>query len=311
MTMFSLTGMNRIAINPPACLDQSVDTEHRSSSESARSLTQMISYTESITRLMGDVVSRVPQLSFIDMSRVLVFARFGRSEAEGAYATCHSLTMPSSEPGYYFWRDRRTGKMTRRSEWFITKSPSVQLGAQRIDYMISFCLPRFCDQTVERSRKESFYPARESWLAKLDTIVHELYHIDPTYTGIRRIPRADGRPSSMAHGPKFFAEVASMVQTYLDSRPDPALTDFLRFEFDELVRRFGGVTGTSFRAFPSFPQRYIEVLSEQPAEPDSRIRVVRLKQPRIRSRYTADDLHVRQFLATTSRPFHERRERAA
>ena len=58
----------------------------------------MINYTDHITRLMEDVIARVPDLGYIDLSRVLVFARFGRSEAEGAYATCHALSLPSSEP---------------------------------------------------------------------------------------------------------------------------------------------------------------------------------------------------------------------
>ena len=55
----------------------------------------MINYTDHITRLMEDVIARVPDLSYIDLARVLVFARFGRSDAEGAYATCHALSLPS------------------------------------------------------------------------------------------------------------------------------------------------------------------------------------------------------------------------
>jgi hypothetical protein len=80
----------------------------------------MINYTERIALLMADVVNRTPLLSFIDLSEVLVFARFGRSDADGPYATCHCLTLPESEPGYFFWRDRTTGELTRRSEWFVT-----------------------------------------------------------------------------------------------------------------------------------------------------------------------------------------------
>ena len=52
----------------------------------------MINYTEHLTLLMRDVVARVPTLSFIDIDDVLVFGRFGRSEAEGPFATCHCLT---------------------------------------------------------------------------------------------------------------------------------------------------------------------------------------------------------------------------
>ena len=94
----------------------------------------MINYTERMALLMHDVVRRTPLLSFIDLSEVLIFARFGRADAEGAYATCHCLTLPESEPGYFFWRDRATGELTRRSEWFVTKSPIVRLGSTDIKY---------------------------------------------------------------------------------------------------------------------------------------------------------------------------------
>ena len=60
----------------------------------------MIHYTDRIWRLMSDIVGRVPTLKFLDMDRVLVFARSGRAQAEGPYATCHCLSLPDSEPGY-------------------------------------------------------------------------------------------------------------------------------------------------------------------------------------------------------------------
>ena len=145
----------------------------------------MINYTERLTLLMQDVVSRVPTLSFINIADVLVFARSGRTNAEGAFATCHCLTLPASEPGYYFWRDRVTHRITRRSEWFVTKSPVVMLNETRIDYMVSFALPRFCDQPLNTSRKHAQYKGYPKWITKLDTIVHELYHIDPSGAGLR------------------------------------------------------------------------------------------------------------------------------
>src|SRR5262249_25008749 len=90
-------------------------------------VSRMLNYTEQLTLLMEDVVARVPTLSFISVSDLLIFARAGKSHAEGAFATCHCLTLPASEPGYYFWRDRMSGRITRRSEWFVTKSPSVTI----------------------------------------------------------------------------------------------------------------------------------------------------------------------------------------
>src|SRR5215216_1939068 len=194
----------------------------------------MINYTERIALLMHDIVVRTPRLSFIDLREVIVFGRFGRPDAEGAFATCHCLTLPASEPGYYFWRDRATGELTRRSEWFVTKSPVVRVGPKMIKYLISFVLPRFCDQTLERSRKAELYPGREGWVAKLDTVIHELYHIDPEETGIRRFVRADGSDSLRTHGPRFYEEVAAMVNAYLASQPDPELYAFLEHDFSGL-----------------------------------------------------------------------------
>jgi hypothetical protein len=258
----------------------------------------MINYTERIALLMKDVVSRTSSLSFIDLREVLVFGRFGRPDAEGAFATCHCLTLPHSEPGYYFWRDRITGELTRRSEWFVTKTPEVRVGSTRIKYLISFVLPRFCEQSLERSWKSELYSKADPWVAKLDTIVHELYHIDPQATGIRQVANANGTRSRQ-HGPQFYEEVAGIVREYLATDPDPRVYDFLKWDFSELQRQFGGVVATTFRNFPSFPQRYMEPCSTLPVE--STVKVERLKPLTQPSLYTEDDLHVRQFTDTNTR----------
>jgi hypothetical protein len=266
----------------------------------------MIDYTDRLTRLMQDIVSRVKTLSFIDTADLLVFARFGRSNAEGAFATCHCLSLPPSEPGYYFWRDRVSGQITRRSEWFVTRSPNVIVGSRPMKYLVSFTLPRFCDQSLRRSRKERFYRrASDSWIAKLDTVIHELYHIDPQQTGIRRLEISDGKYAAHCHTPQFFAQVAEMVSEYLDSRPDPAAYDFLRHDFDTLVATYGGIAGTSFRTFPSYPQRFIERLAVQlPCEADAAgtiLDIVPLPASAQRANYTAADLHTRLFSRNSSR----------
>ena len=262
----------------------------------------MINYTERLAGLMKDIVARVPTLSFIDMNRTIVFARAGRSDTEGAYATCHCICLPPSEPGYYFWRDRRTGRLTRRSEWFVTKSPAVSVGGHGIDYLISVSLPRFCDQKLARSRKQAHYAGHPDWVAKLDTIVHELYHIDPARPGIRRMERADGTYSANCHGRRFFEDVVGMVHQYLESGPDLAAYDFLQYDFRELTARHGGILGTTFRTFPSYPQRYADVIQPQPADPEGvRCRVDPLKRNRVVTCFTDEDLVLREFGAQSSR----------
>lgn len=253
----------------------------------------MLNYTDALTALMRDITRRVPSLSFIDLSQVLVFARFGRAGADGPYATCHSLNLPTSDPGYYFWRDRDTGEVTRRSEWFVTKSPSVSVHGAPISYLISFALPRFCDQTLDRAHKRHRYGNGEPWLAKLDTVVHELYHIDPAESGIRRLSREDGAEAARCHSPAFFEEVAGLVRSYLDAGPDERAIDFLRHDFTSLREIHGGVTATTFRQFPSYPQRYQEPLCTQPEAPEVAI-VPFSRRPRQRA-FTELDLCVRVF----------------
>jgi len=253
----------------------------------------MIHYTDALTSSIRDITERVDALSFIDPRRLLVFARSGRSRAAGAYATCHSLNLPTSAPGYYFWRDRTTGVVTRRTECFVTKTPEVWVGSQRLDYLISFSMPRFCDQVMTGARKAEYYPGAESWIAKLDTVVHELYHIPPDDTGLRKFERPDGGTLGRCHGPRYLEEVAGFVHTYLNSRPDPRILDFLRYDFTALVGQFGGVIGTTFRNFPSYPQRYHEAVESQPDLPDAA--VISVSVPTQPLRYTEADLQLRVF----------------
>ena len=57
------------------------DSQNLTAHRSPGDVCHMMNYTDRLTVLMQDVVSRVPALSFIDMGDVLVFARAGRSNA--------------------------------------------------------------------------------------------------------------------------------------------------------------------------------------------------------------------------------------
>jgi hypothetical protein len=257
----------------------------------------MINYTERIGLLMRDIVSRVPRLSHIDPDDLLVFARYGRRGANGAVATCHCISLPPNEPGYYYWRESQSGRITRCTPWFVTRSPRVTMGGRSLSYLISFALPRFCDQSLSGSKKARHYDGAPDWVAKLDTIVHELYHIDPGLKGIRRIQRRDGCAASLSHGRAFLEEVAELVREYLATGPDPAISEFLRYGFSDLETRFGGVAGTTFRTFPSFPQRYDEPLPAEMAPTlPSAVRVQPLPLMARPTQSTERDLRVRQFV---------------
>lgn len=262
-----------------------------------------VNYTGHITRLMHDIVAKVPELSFIDLSRVLVFARPGRSSADGAYASCHCLSLPDSDPGYFYWRDKHSGEVTRRTEWFVTKSPQVYVADKKVNYLISFALPRFTDQTLGRSRKRSLYPrGTADWVAKLDTVVHELFHIDPDQDSLRRFKNRDGAWSDALHSATYFEDVAAMVQQYLGASPDLRLLEFLQYDFDGLRARYGGIAGTTFRSFPSYPRRYREAVGNQPMPADiAAARVERIVDQVAGKIFTAEDLQLREFTGAGTR----------
>ena len=101
-----------------------------------------------------------------------------------------------------------TRAVTRRSEWFVTKSPEVTSprAPHRLPDLVRPAALR--DQTLLRAAKHDRYDG-EPWLAKLDTIVHELYHIDPDDRGIRVVGSSEH--AGRCHSPEFFEHVASFV----------------------------------------------------------------------------------------------------
>lgn len=250
----------------------------------------MFHFTDALSGLVADIVQRVPDLGHIRAERTLVFARRGRAGADGPNATCHCLTLPATEPGYYYWTDADTGAVTRRSPWFVTRSPQVVVAGEPIDYMISVALPRFSDQVSLRKRER--YAGLPAWVGRLDTVVHELYHIAPDGHGLRLFTREDGTVDHRLHPPRFYDDVRTLVHAYLDTSPSVDVLEVVRHDFPTLVERHGRVVGATFRD-ASYPQRYVDVLEEQPAHPA--VLVEPFKDSPVRAHYTDADLVVRDF----------------
>ena len=172
--------------------------------------------------------------------------------------------------------------------------------------MISFTLPRFRDQSLDKSRKERWYPGlNDTWIAKLDTVVHELYHIDPEHNGIRRIDRGDGtllgalpQPSVLRAGGRDGHRVSR----------HPSGSGRVRFSAARLRRRSRRVTAASsarasgrFRPIPSGSSKALAVQPShaEPIPQASRCEPIRKGQQPMH--YTENDLHIRQFMKDTSR----------
>ena len=232
----------------------------------------------------------------------------------GAFATCHCLNLPRASPAITSGAIARPDEITRRSEWFVTKSPIVTVDSPRReipDLVHAAALLRSVARPL----------AQGALLSPLDRRLDRQARYGRSTSCITSIPSRTGSGGSIARTApvrrtatgRSFSEVAQMVEEYLDTTPDPAIYDFLKHDFDALEARHGGVVGTSFRPFPSYPQRFIERLAEQPACSGG-TRRRSMSSPgasrRRARRFTEDDLHVRQFLRATSRSVDQRQKRA-
>ena len=173
-------------------------------------------FTAGIGAVCCDMVRRLSELHHIDMRQVAVsFSQTRHRATHGLHAT---LTPMRFEGG------QRTG--IRRDRRYAAQQILDEEG-QEFLYILSFYLPRFMD-----------VPLTE----KLTTILHELWHISPQFDGdIRRHP---GRCYAHAHSQKEYDEkMARLADRWLSLAPPEDLYAFLRHDFDELHRRYGGVFG--------------------------------------------------------------------
>ena len=181
-----------------------------------RSVACGFDFTEHIRSLCEDLVQRLPELGHIDLRRVSIcFSQARKSVRHGMQA---SLTPMHFERGATTMRSgRRTYTVQRLDDE----------AGQEMLYILRFYLPRFLD-----------LPFSE----KLATILHELWHIGPSFDGDLR--RHDGR--CYAHGPsqkEFDAHAEHMARRWLANSPAEELYAFLQHDFHELQQLYGGVYG--------------------------------------------------------------------
>lgn len=121
----------------------------------------------------------------------------------------------------------RDGRLTRRHGNVEYQVQRFYVDSTEMLYVLTFCLPRFLDQSFEE---------------KLVTVFHELYHISPTFDGdLRRHP---GRYAVHSHSKDRYDEhMMELVKEYLADHPEPDLVSFLRDGYQQLWDRHGGITG--------------------------------------------------------------------
>jgi predicted metallopeptidase len=166
-------------------------------------------------RLCTDIADHSPALAHLDVSRILI--SFTPSRNRSRYGLQARVTPMRFSNGARLRVGRGTTYGVQR---YI-------LDGREILYVLTFCLPRFLDQSFHE---------------KMVTVFHELYHISPAFDG--DIRRLGGRYSVHSHSQRSYDELmAKYVEEYLATHPSEATLAFLRPTYAELWRQHGGIYG--------------------------------------------------------------------
>ncbi|RIK81751.1 MAG: hypothetical protein DCC68_07985 [Planctomycetota bacterium] len=173
-------------------------------------------FTHHMRRLCSALVRDLDELAHIDVGRVAIcFSRARKRVPYGIWASLTPLRFAGGE--LTTTRGRRT--------WTIQRLYADD--GREMLYILRFYLPRFFDQPLDE---------------KLNTVIHELWHIGPAFDGDLR--RHNGR--CYAHGAsqkQYDAQIDRLLRKWLDARPDPALYEFLSGSMEDLIVRHGGLHG--------------------------------------------------------------------
>jgi hypothetical protein len=176
---------------------------------------QPFDFCAAMRRLCADVAARCPELRHVDVAKLLFAVTQARSgRLHGLQARLTPLRF-------------RDGQLVRQRRGVCYQVQRYLVNGQEMLYLVTFCLPRFLDQSFDD---------------KCITLFHELYHISPCFDGDLR--RYKGRCALHTHSKRRYdAHMADLARAYLADRPDPDLYAFLRLNFAQLQERLGSVVG--------------------------------------------------------------------
>jgi predicted metallopeptidase len=168
-----------------------------------------------VRRLCADVALRCEALRHVDVSRLLFAVTQARS---GRMHGLQARVTPLRFHGGHL-RRRRRGVSYQVQRYFV--------GDREMLYVMTFCLPRFLDQSFDD---------------KFITLFHELYHISPAFDGDLR--RHEGRYAIHSQSKRGYDQyMADLARSYLSNGADAELHAFLRMNFAQLQQRHGCVVG--------------------------------------------------------------------
>jgi hypothetical protein len=172
-------------------------------------------FCDRIRRLCADIAAKCDDLRHIDTSRLLFAVTQARS------GVTHGLQARVTPLRF------RHGQLLRKRGGVLYQVQRYVVDGVEMLYLVTFCLPRFLDQTFEE---------------KLVTLFHELYHVSPAFEGDLRT--MGGRCRLHSRDKRAYdAHMLVLARAYLSGGADPDLNSFLRMDFAQLMHRHGSVVG--------------------------------------------------------------------
>lgn len=174
-----------------------------------------LDFSARVAALVADVALRCPEWAHVQADRVLFgFTQAQNSRLDGLQARVTPLRFPG-------------GALARRIHGGSYRIQRFFRDEREYLYLMTFCLPRFLDQDFD---------------SKLVTLFHELNHIGPAFDGDLR--RHAGRYHLHSHSKQAYdVHATEAARAYQRTKPNSALTSFLRLNYGQLVKRHGQVVG--------------------------------------------------------------------
>jgi len=170
--------------------------------------------------VIDSVIKNCQEFSNFDPARIAVSYSEAKSRSKyGLQAKIYPLRFEGGS----------TEKIMRGHKF--TVDPLI-IDGNDILYVVSFCIPRFLNLNLPE---------------KIETIVHELYHISPRFNGdIRRLSLG----KNAAHGPNMKLldkYIEGIARRYLYSPGRPILPKFLEYDYKHLKQVFGEILFTKIK----------------------------------------------------------------
>jgi len=174
-------------------------------------------FTHHVGLLCDDITTRVPEMSHIDVRRVAIsFCQTRKRVRHGFWASLTPMRFAN-------------GNLTemRRGGVYTVQRLYDSAGVEML-YVLAFYLPRFLQL---------------SFMDKLVTIFHELWHINPEFNG--DIRRFEGRCYAHTHSEKEYDDaMLQLAKRWLAMSPPNGLYQFLKMNHGRMCREYGRVYGT-------------------------------------------------------------------